>query len=326
MRFKSFASSLLLACSLAACGSSHLDPQVAKRLAVARAAKAPSYWLGTRYDGLKLVHVESGRDAFFVSELYYADCSWFDINTFDPSCHRQIEIDNDFSAPGEISTMGRCIFSTTIHGVTVATFPVNPGDLRIFTRGATPMVASDTRATSLRAIAALRPLNGHPLRHRDVSAALGTCKAPTPKPAAPLTARQRYDRKMKLAFYFAGTGVNLNAVDPEAAKPKIVLDQFLADSATEPALLRNVADRIEKITPPADVVGPHARIVADLRASADLADDIREQAKRDGLDRKKWDTDRRELQPRLDAAVAEAKRTLAAFRARGYSTYVKPSD
>ena len=113
----------LLALVLVGCSGTHLDANVAKRLAVAKAAKNPEYWLGARYDGLNLIHVESGSEAFFSSSLYYADCTWFETNTLSPRCHRLIEVDNDLPAPGEISTMGRCIFSTTVHGVTVATFP-----------------------------------------------------------------------------------------------------------------------------------------------------------------------------------------------------------
>ncbi|HEY6962572.1 MAG TPA: hypothetical protein VI408_11840 [Gaiellaceae bacterium] len=327
MRWTSIASSLLLACSLSACGGSRLDAHTAERLAVARAARTPSYWLGTKYDGLKLVHVDSGADAFFASELYYADCSWLDVNSLSPKCHRVIEVDNDASAPGEISTMGRCIFSTRINGVTVATFPVNPGDLRVFAQSATPMVSSEKRAWSLEAIAALKPLNGHPLAHRDVSTALGTCKAPPPKPPVHLTARQRYARRMKLAFAVAQSGgINLNAVDPTAARPKAVLEEFLAGSANVAPLLRNVADRTAKIAPPPDAAAPEAQLVTAMRHSADVVDEVRSDAKRDGLDERAWSADRRDLRPKLGAAAAQVQRALRAYRAHGYSTYVKPSD
>jgi hypothetical protein len=300
---------------------------VAKRLAVAKKAKTPSYWLGTRYDGLRLVHVDSGSDAFFVSSLWYADCSWFDINTLSLKCGRTVEIDNDFSAPGEISTMGRCIFATTIRGVTVATFPVNPADLRVFARAATVMVAAQSRAASLRAIAALRPLNGHPLRHRDVSAALGTCRT-RPRARSPhLSARQRYDRRMKLAFWAAQSGLDLRSVDPaRAAKPKVVLAAFLTETAEQPALLRNVADRVDKIAAPPDAAGLQTQLTANMRRTADTIDEARAEAKADALDERVWAADKRKLQSQLATEAAAVQHTLAAFRARGYSTYVKPSD
>jgi hypothetical protein len=128
--------SILLVFTIAGCGGTHLDAKVAKRLVVAKASRYPAYWLGPRYDGLKLVYVESGSDAFFKSSLYYADCSWFDLNSLSLRCHRIVEVDNDVPAQGEISSMGRCIFSSSVRGVTVATFPVNPSDLRVFARGA----------------------------------------------------------------------------------------------------------------------------------------------------------------------------------------------
>jgi len=272
--------SIVLVLTLVACGGAHLDPKVAKRLAVAKASKSPAYWLGPRYDGLDLVYVESGDEAFFKSSLYYADCSQFDLQTLSPHCHRIVEVDNDVPAPGEISTMGRCIFSTDVHGITVATFPVNPGDLRVFSRGATILVSARRRSESLQAIAALQPLNGRPLAHRDVSAALGTCKPPPPKPLVRLSAKERYERRMKHSFFIESVGgLNLNRVTV--------------------ALVRNEADRIEKIKPPAAVAALHARLVTELRAYAAAP---------------------------TAAAVSAITRTVKAFQARGYSIFVKPTD
>jgi hypothetical protein len=317
----------LLALSLVSCGGAHLDAKVAKRLAVAKASKDPAYWLGRRYDGLNLVYVESGSEAFFTSSLYYADCSWFDMNTLSPHCHRVVEVDNDVPAQGEISSMGRCIFATTVRGVTVATFPVNPNDLRVFARGATVLVSGQSRRDSLKAIAALKPLNGRPLLHRDVSSMLGSCKAPPPKPAEHLTAKQRYEQRMKHSFFIASTGgINLNAVEPLAAKPRVVLDEFLSDTATEPALLRNEARRIEQIHPPAAVSSQHARLVAALRSYADILDDVRADARRDGLDEQAWARDRATLEPRIAGAAAAIARTVKAFQALRYSIFVRPTD
>lgn len=310
--------SVLLVLTLAGCGGVNLDPTVARPLAVAKASRDPTYWLGPRYDGLSLVHVESGRDALFTSSLDYADCSWFDMQSASPRCHRVVEVANDLPAQGEISSMGRCLFSTSVHGVTVATFPVNPGDLRVFARGATIHVSSRSRSQSLQAIAALKPLNGRPLAHRDVSAALGTCEPP-PKPSTQLSAKQRYERRMKGSFPIELTGgINLNAVDPVAAKPKLVLEEFLSGTQVVPALLRNEADRIERIHPPAAVAAQHARLVTELRAYAALLDNVRADARRDGLDERAWTADRRVLQPRLAAATSAFTRTIEAFRARGY--------
>ena len=318
---------ILLAFVLVGCGGAHLDSKVARRLDVAKASKTPSYWLGPRYDGLKLVYVESGDEAFFTSSLYYSDCSWFDMNTLSPRCHRTIEVDNDVPTRGEISTMGRCIFATSVQGVTVATFPVNPEALRVFARGATILVSARTRSESLKAIAALKPLNGHPLVHRDVSAALGTCQAPPSPPHVRLSAKQRYEQRMKGAFLIESIAqINLSAVSPTAAKPKLVLDDFLSALETEPALLRNEADRIEGIKPPAAVAAQHARLIAELRSYADVTDGVLSDARRDGLDEHAWDTDRGALEPRISAAESAIIRTIEGFRARGYSVFVKPSD
>src|SRR6266566_1196370 len=49
-------------------------------------------------------------------------------------------------APGEISTLGRCTFTTVVRGATAALFPVDPTTLRVFTRGATIWISAATRA------------------------------------------------------------------------------------------------------------------------------------------------------------------------------------
>jgi hypothetical protein len=319
--------SILLVFTLAGCGGAHLDAKVAKRLAVAKASRDPAYWLGPRYDRLNLVHVESGEEAFFKSSLYYADCSWLDVRSLSLRCHRILEVDNDVPTPGEISTMGRCIFSTSVHGVTVATFPVNPGDLRVFSRAATILVSSRSRSESLKAIAGLKPLNGRQLVHRDVSAALGTCKPPAPRRPVRQSAKKRYERRMKHSFFIESiAGINLSAVDPLAARPKVILDEFLSNGEAEPALLRNEADRIERIQPPAPVAAQQARLVEGLRAYATVLDDVLTDARRDGLDEHAWAADRRVLQPQLAAAASAITRTVQVFRARGYSIFIKPSD
>jgi hypothetical protein len=319
--------SIVLVLVLAGCGGAHLDAKIASRLAVAKASADPTYWLGPRYDGLNLVNVESGSEAFFNSSLYYADCSWFDVQSLSPRCHRLVEVDNDVPAPGEISTMGRCIFSTSVHGVTVATFPVNAGDLRVFARGATILVSGRSRTESLKAIAALKPLNGRPLEHRDVSGALGMCRRPPPKPPVHLSAKQRYEQRMQRSFLIESTaGLDLDAVDPVAPTSKAALDEFVSNAEIEPALLRNEADRIRHIHPPAAVAAQHARLVAELRAYADVLDDVLDDVRRGGLDRTTWEQDRRTLQPRLTAAVASIAGTVKAFEARSYSIFVKPSD
>jgi hypothetical protein len=319
--------SMLLLFIVAGCGGTHLDAKIAKRLEVAKASRAPAYWLGTRYDGLKLVYVESGSDAFFKSSLYYADCPWFDLNSLSLRCHRLVEIDNDVPAQGEISSMGRCIFSSSVRGVTVATFPVNPGDLRVFARGATILVSARQRSESLSAIAALRPLNGHPLEPRDVATALGTCELPPRKRPLRLSEKQRYEQRMKRSLLIESVApVNLNAVDPVAARPKVILDEFLSAAEVEPALLRNEASRIEKIQPPAAVAAAQARLVVELRACAAVLDHVLADARRDGLDAHAWAADRRVLQPHLAAATSAITNTIRTFRASGYSIVAKPSD
>lgn len=313
----------LVVLSLVACGTAHLDAKVAKRLAVAKADPAPAYWLGPRYDGLNLVYVESGSEAFFKSSLYYADCSYLQIGTLSPLCHRVIEVDNDVPTRGEISTMGRCIFSTTIHGVTVATFPVNRRTLRVFARDATIYVSSGSRAESLQAIAALKPLNGRPLARRDVSAALGTCEAPKPKRSPHLDAKQRYEQRMKGSFVADSTDPIVLDDFATAAAPKAVLESFVSDVGTDPALLRNEAARIADVRPPAAVAAEHARLVAELRAYASVLDDVLNEARRDGLDEHRWRADRAALEPRIVAATLALERTIKAFQAQGYSIFVR---
>ena len=172
----------------------------------------------------------------------------------------------------------------------------------------------------------MKPLNGRPLVHRDVSAALGECKEPPPKPPTHLSAKQQYEQRMKHSFPIESiSGINLNGVAPRAAKPKLLLDEFLADSETFPALLRNVADRIDEIRAPAGVAAQQDRLVAELRSYGDLLDTVRADARRDGLDEQAWAADRRVLGPRLAAATAALTRTVGGFQKRGYSIYVKPS-
>jgi hypothetical protein len=331
VRSRSIASSLLAASAaalLAGCGGSpQLSPQLRRQVDALRTGKPPAYWLGERHGALRLVHVETG--GIFTSSLYYADCSWVDLNALGPRCHRVVEVDNDRSVRGEITTQGRCTFRSTVNGATVASFPVNPDVLRVFLRGATIYVGAQRLSDRLDAAAALRPLNrprSKQLPHRDVDALLGTCRAPKPKPPVHLTAKQQYEQAMKGSFLIDSLGFGLNGVDPAAAKPKVLLDEFLSDTESFPPLLRNEAARIDAIRPPAGLQKLQDALAAGLRDEAATVDDARVAAKRDGLDAQAWEADREKLEPELRDEENRLLRTVRAFRARGYSIYVKPSD
>jgi hypothetical protein len=113
----------------------------------------PFYYLDLHYDGLHLVDAEAPdpMDPSSSTTFGYADCTMRQLGTFDPACHRTLVIDLSRPERGEITIQGRCTYSTTVRGATAALFPVNPGSLRIFTKGTTIYVSSRSLRESLAA-------------------------------------------------------------------------------------------------------------------------------------------------------------------------------
>ena len=79
--------------------------------------RQPIFFLSQHYGGLSLVKADTGPPEGPV-DLYYADCTYTELTTLGLDCHRDLDIEEWFPAPGEISTQGRCTFTRTIRGVT----------------------------------------------------------------------------------------------------------------------------------------------------------------------------------------------------------------
>jgi hypothetical protein len=276
---------------------------------------------------MSLVFVEDDEPASFV----YADCSLLDLETYGLDCRHVLTVDDWPPIPGEISTQGRCTFSTTIRGATAALFPVNPHTLRVFTRGTTIWISSDSRRSALAAARALSGLNvklaaGQRFPHRDVHAALGRCRPP--KPAPPPTPKQRYERRMRGSWTIqSASTISLDGLDPAAADADAIAKEFLDEVGTFPLLLRNEAKRIELIAPPAPVADLQAQLVAELRAYADDVDPMLELVRQGA-----W-RDRQAFQPQRDAFEASSKRhsqqllaIVRSFKALGYKIVSPPGD
>jgi hypothetical protein len=287
----------------------------------------PIYYLGTQYQGMSLVYAEDDVPAGFL----YADCTEVDLETYSLDCHHDVVVYDWPPIPGEISTQGRCTFSTTIRGATAALFPVSPHTLHVFTRGTTIWIGSDSRRTALAAARALRGLNvkvepGQRFPHRDVHAALGRCRPP--KPAPPPTPKQRYERRMRDSWTIqSASTISLAGLDPAAADPDAIAKEFLEEVGTFPLLLRNEAKRIELITPPAAVGDLQTQLVAELRAYADDIDPMLELVRQGA-----W-RDRQAFQPQRDAFEAASKQhseqllaIVDAFKALGYKIVSPPPD
>jgi hypothetical protein len=287
----------------------------------------PIYYLGTQYHGMSLAYAEDDVPAGFV----YADCSKLDLETYGLDCHHVLTVMNWPPIPGEISTQGRCTFATTIRGATAAFFPVNPHTLRVFTRGTTIWIGSDSRAAALAAARALRGLNvelapGQRFPHRDVHAALGRCRPP--KPAPPPTPKQRYERRMRSSWTIqSASTISLAGLDPHNPDADAVAAEFLDEVGTFPLLLRNEATRIELIPPPDPVRDLQTKLVVELRAYADDVDAMLELVRQGA-----W-RDAQAFQPQRDAFESGSKqhsqRLLAivrAFKALGYTIVYPPGD
>ena len=286
----------------------------------------PIYYLGTHYQGMSLVFVEDDEPASFV----YADCSLLDLETYGLDCHHVLTVDDWPPIPGEISTQGRCTFSTAIRGATAVLFPVNPHTLRVFTRGTTIWISSDSRRSALAAARALSGLNvklaaGQRFPHRDVHAALGRCRAPKPPPKP--TAKQRYERRMRSSWTIGSAStISLAGLDPHAPDADAAAADFVDEVGKFSLLLRNEATRIELITPPVPVSDLQAQLVAELRAYADDVDAMLELVRQGA-----W-RDEQAFQPQRDAFETSSKQHAArllaivrAFKARGYTIAARPN-
>jgi hypothetical protein len=287
----------------------------------------PIYYLGTSYQGMSLVFVEDDVPAGFV----YADCSEVDLETYGLDCHHVVAVMDWPPIPGEISTQGRCTFATTIRGATAAFFPVNSHTLRLFTRGTTVWIGSESRRAALAAARRLRGLNvelgpGQRFPHRDVHRALGHCRAPKPPPKP--TPKQRYERRMRNSWTIQSAGtISLASLDPHAPDPDAVAAEFLDEVGTFPLLLRNEATRIERIAPPAPVSDLQAQLVTELRSYADDVDAMLELVRQGA-----W-RDEQAFPPQRDAFEARSKQhsqqllaIVHAFKARGYTIVSPPGD
>jgi hypothetical protein len=287
----------------------------------------PIYYLGTSYRGMSLAYAGDDVPAGFV----YADCTEVDLETYSLDCHHVVAVENWPPIPGEISTQGRCTFSTTIRGATAALFPVSPHTLRVFTRGTTIWINGDSRRAELAAARALRGLNvklapGHRLPHRDVHAALGRCRPR--KPAPPPTPEQRYERRMRSSWTIeSASTISLAELNPDAPDAEAVANEFLDEVGTFPLLLRNEAKRIELIAPPAPVTDLQAQLVTELRAYADDVDPMLELVRQGA-----W-RDEQAFQPQRDAFEAASKQhsnqllaIVRAFKANGYRIVSPPPE
>jgi hypothetical protein len=287
----------------------------------------PIYYLGTQYRGMSLVYAEDDEPAGFL----YADCTKVDLETYSLDCHHDVVVYDWPPIPGEISTQGRCTFSTTIRGATAALFPTSPHTLHVFTRGTTIWIGSDSRRTALAAVRALRGLNvkvgpGQRFPHRDVHAALGRCRPP--KPAPPPTPKQRYERRMRDSWTIqSASTISLAGLDPDHPNADAFAAEILDEVGTFPLLLRNEATRIELIKPPDPVRDLQAKLVAELRAYADDVDAMLELVRQGA-----W-RDAQAFQPQRAAFEAASKQhserllaIVSAFKALGYKIVSPPGD
>ncbi|MGD0273700.1 MAG: hypothetical protein ABSB96_08230 [Gaiellaceae bacterium] len=315
-------------------GSAHakraISAKTLRALEHARALKQPPlYYLGLRFDGLPLVYVES--DSFLVT-LTYADCSVIELNTLDPSCRRAIVIDLEQPAPGEITTQGRCTYSARVRRATVALFPVNPHSLRVFTKKTTVYISSRSLRDDLAAARALQGLNvrlspSESLPARDVQRQLGRCRVPRKRKRPPLTPKQRYQQEMQQSWTLGSAWV-LSLPDlGRLADNRSVEQTFLADAGTFPLLLRNEANRLSGVQPPADVVDLQSKLVAELRA---YADDVNAALAlvRSGAwhDTSTYRSEQKNLEARFARHSKEILAIVASFQKRGYVIAMKPGD
>jgi hypothetical protein len=288
----------------------------------------PLYYLGTSYDGLALIRVEeegSGPVGFT-----YADCTADELDSLSLNCHRGLSIDNWPPTPGEISTQGRCIFSTVIRGAMAAVFPITPHALTIFTGGLTIEVSSPSRRRAIAAARALRGLNLNrpavrPFPPRNFTRLLGTCKAPAQKPAPKLTAKQRYELRIKSSWTIqSASAVSLGGLNPQAADPNALAAEFLHDTRTFSALLRNEATRIDMITPPAAVADLQPELTAELRAYATDVDRILALVQTGAWrDSTTFAPQRADFGARAQALADHLVAIVEAFQRRGYTIYAK---
>lgn len=293
---------------------------------LSRTKQTPLYYLGRHYNGLPLVGVYGSEPV----SLIYADCSALELNTFSPRCRRAVEVELWRPIPGEISTQGRCTFSGRVRGATVALFPSNPQTLRVFARETTVYISSSSLHDNLAAARALQGLNvrltpSEPLPSRDVSRQLGRCRPPKEQP--PLTPKQRYERQMQQAWTVE-SALELSLPNPAyAANGRAVAQSFIDSAGTFPLLLRNEATRLSGILPPAAVAGLQSKLVSELRAYADDADQALKII-RDGAwdDKPAYAAKRKELDTRFTLHSKAIIAIVTSFQKRGYVIARKPVD
>jgi hypothetical protein len=316
------AEALVLA-STAAGTPPRVTPVVRHQVEQLKAARGtPLYYLGLRWRGLTLVKVDRGSP----TDLYYADCSADEVSVGGLACHSVVDIELWQPEPGEISTQGRCTFSTTVRGVTAALFPVNPHTLRVFTRRTSIEISAASRAEMLGAAHDLRGLNiriaaGAPLPPRDVSRQLGRCRAARVRAQPPQTAKQAYEQRMKGSFTAeSASTLNLSVVNSLVANPRAIASGFLNDARTFSLLLRTEAQRLELIRPPREVAALHARLIRELRAYATEVDAVA-RVVRSGVWRNNatWPAAAQRLETRMDARAGAIVATVRIFAKRGYT-------
>jgi hypothetical protein len=286
-----------------------------------RNRRQPIFFLGRHYRGLSLVQVDTGPPEGPV-DLSYADCTSTELSTLGLDCHRDLHLEEWFPIPGEISTQGRCTFTTTIRGVTVARFPVNPQTLRFFARGTTVEITTARLPDELAAARALRGVNvtvpaGAPVAGRDVHRRLGRCRPPQHP-----TVKQAYEAKMKSFFTVE------YAFDPSGAPWRDAKQAASAqdDFRTHTLLLRHESERISAIKPPPAVADLQPKLAQLLRAYAvDLDRCVAALRAGDWKDDSKWGPESRRFaaQFRADAGAIDA--VVNDFRKRGYHI-AGPSD
>jgi hypothetical protein len=121
--------------------------------------------------------------------------------------------------------------------------------------------------------------------------------------------------------------ISLAELDPQAPDADAVAAEFLDEVGTFPLLLRNEAERIELIAPPAEVADLQAQLVTELRAYADDVDPMLELVRQGA-----W-RDEQAFQPQRDAFEAASKQhaqqllaIVRAFKVRGYKVVSPPPE
>ncbi len=332
---------LALAASVAAPAHAAEPPLasgVSERVAaLSHAPGRPLYWLGFHWRGLTLIAVETLPDHGPI-DLLYADCTLQQLNVFSLECGRSVDLEDTAPGAGARSNQGSCLFSATVRGATAAVLTVAESRLSVFTPGATIVLGSRTRATELAAAGGLRGLNlkldaNQPLPALEITDRLPPCHQAA---TAPQTAKQGYEARMQESFFveLAGSQVELptsfaSPFPPPSPQINVAARIRALLKTLEPLgpTLANMATRIARIQPPAEVAGLHRALVAELRAydrelerAATL---LQGGAWKDAA---AWATTAAALNASIGREIHAIFETTAAFHRRGYTIYLKPSD